>query len=180
VQEIVVEGDPYYMSAVDKAYYQSLEEMYKASEIVLVGEVVEVEPGEILSGVGVHPDEEGFPQMGVMTVRVDELLRGSLKGSTVTVVRESFLNDDGELDPLILEGFGAEQVGNDVVWFLEQRPGRSDEVYEMISFDGLLYIEDGVISTPRAGEGTLAHQTAGRSADEVIDELRALATETQP
>jgi hypothetical protein len=50
----------------------------------------------------------------------------------------------------------------------------------MISFDGLLYIEDGVISTPRAGEDSLAHQTAGRNADEVIDELRALATETQP
>jgi hypothetical protein len=90
------------------------------------------------------------------------------------------MNEDDELRPLIFEGFGAERVGNDVLWFLEQRPGRSGEVYEMVSFDGLLYIEDGVITTPRAGGDTLAHETSGRTAGDVIAELRALATETQP
>jgi len=179
-QGTVIEADPYSMSAPDKAYYQSLEEMYGASEIVVVGEVVNVVPGEVLSGGGVHPDEDGFPQMGVITVRVDEQLRGTLDSATVTVVRESSLNEGGELRPLILEGFRGERVGNKVLWFLEQSAGRGVGVYEMISFDGLLYIEDGVITTPRAGDGTLAHRTAGRSASEVIAELRVLATGAQP
>ena len=176
----LVDGEPFYVSATDKASYQSLEEMYKASEIVIVGEVVDFEPGEFVEPSGVHPDESGFLQMGVITVRVDEILRGKLDGDTVTVERESFMNEDDELRPLIFEGFGAERVGNDVLWFLEQRPGRPDEVYEMVSFDGLLYIEDGVITTPRAGDDTLAHETSGRTAGDVIAELRALATETQP
>jgi len=176
----LVDGEPFSVSATDKAYYQSLEEMYKASEIVIVGEVVDFEPGEFVEPPGVHPDESGFLQMGVITVRVDEILRGKLDGDTVTVERESFMNEDDELRPLIFEGFGAERVGNDVLWFLEQRPGRPDEVYEMVSFDGLLYIEDGVITTPRAGDDTLAHETSGRTAGDVIAELRALATETQP
>ena len=176
----LVDGEPFSVSATDKAYYQSLEEMYKASEIVIVGEVVDFEPGEFVEPPGVHPDESGFLQMGVITVRVDEILRGKLDGDTVTVERESFMNEDDELRPLIFEGFGAERVGNDVLWFLEQRPGRPDEVYEMVSFDGLLYIEDGVIATPRAGGDTLAHETSGRTAGDVIAELRALATETQP
>ena len=176
----LVDGEPFSVSATDKAYYQSLEEMYKASEIVIVGEVVDFEPGEFVEPPGVHPDESGFLQMGVITVRVDEILRGKLDGDTVTVERESFMNEDDELRPLIFEGFGAERVGNDVLWFLEQRPGRPDEVYEMVSFDGLLYIEDGVITTPRAGGDTLAHETSGRTAGDVIAELRALATETQP
>ncbi len=173
-EEVVVQGEPYYMSAVDKAYYQTLAELFNAAEVVVVGEVVKVEPGVILSGAGVHPDEEGFPQMGVITVRVDQLLRGAVKGSTATVHRESFLNEAGELRPLILEGFGPDRVGNKVLWFLEQRPDWPEGIYEMVSFDGLLYIEDGMITTPRSGEDTLAHETAGRSAADVIAELSGL------
>jgi|GEM_PF-3256577 len=172
-------GEPVSVSAVDKAYYQSLEEMYRASEIVIVGEVVDFKPGEFAEPSGVHPDESGFLQMGVITVRVDEVLRGRLEGDTVIVERESFMNEGGNLRPLIFEGFRAERVGNDVLWFLERRPGRQDEVYEMVSFDGLLYIEDGVIATHRAGNDTLAHTTSGRPAGDVIAELRALAADPQ-
>jgi hypothetical protein len=102
-------------------------------------------------------------------------LRGDVKDQTLTVVRESFLNEDGALRPLILEGFDADRVGDRVLWFLEQSGGRQEGIYEMVSFDGLLYIEQGVVATPRAGEGTLAHRTAGRDADEVIAELRSVA-----
>ena len=36
---------------------------------------------------------------------------------------------------------------------MEQSAGRPDGVYEMISFDGLLYIENEVITTSRTGRG---------------------------
>jgi hypothetical protein len=49
-----------------------------------------------------------------------------MRPATITLADglESFLNEGGKLRPLIFEGFGADRVGNDLLWFLEQSAGR--------------------------------------------------------
>jgi hypothetical protein len=170
-----VAGEPYHLETVDKAYFQTLGEMYLASELVITGEVAGVEPGGILGATGGHPDEGGLPQMGVITVRIDEVLRGQFEGPTVMVVRESYFNERGTLRPLSLDGLVTDKVGDEVLWFLEHSAGRPAGTYEHVSLDGLLYILDGAVTTPLEGEGRLAHRLIGTPIADLLDDLAVLA-----
>lgn len=167
------ESDAAILIATDKAHFASLGEMFDAAEIVVHGEVVKVERGEILSA-GAPEGEDSFLQMGYFTIRVDEALKGAT-GDTIVVVREAFVTSDAGSKPVIVNGIAPNVEGDEVVWFLEQSEGR-DGVWEQVSYDGLLNVRDGKVATDLDSDG-LARSLVGTQLSNLLAAVRTCAVD---
>ncbi len=167
-------ADPVYVQVSDKAYYATTDEMAAAAEIVVLGEVVKVELGET-DAPGAPASEDSFTQMAFYTVAVTEALKGD-PGDNVVVWRESFEVSGKEIRPISFQGILPNEVGDQVLWFLEPAAG-SPGVWEQISLDGVLEVKDGLIFSELDRDGGLADRLRGKPVDEVLGTLRALTRE---
>ncbi len=168
-QALSASGEPVYFDATDKAYFSTLGQMADAAEIVVLGEIVDVELGPILSA-GAPAGEDAFLQMALYKVRVDEALKGS-PDEVITVARESFVVSGDDLRPLSFNGIMPNQVGDAVLWFLETVPSNPG-MWEQVSLDGLLGVSNGRITTDLDGKERLANSLKGQPLASVLAELR--------
>ncbi len=163
-----------YLQVTDKAYYSTVREMFDAAEIVILGEVTQVEFGEILSG-GANPQEDSFLQNALYTVEVAEVLKGDPR-KNVTVVRTSYKRTGDVVRPISFQGVLPNEPGDEVLWFLEPTSDLAN-VWEQISLDGVLEVKDGLIFSELDRDGGLADRLRGKPVDEVLGTLRALTRE---
>lgn len=170
-----------YGHIVDKAYFQSLQEMVAASDLVIVGVVVSVVDGPLLGQDSANAAETQFLQMASIVVEVDQVVHPSGAGpNTVTVESMGWWADiaDGSRSPIVVDGLGLNRVGDRVIWFLEGRDRTADGevIYEQVSLDGLLTVVDGRIQTDLVGEDRLANRLEGLTVDELVAQIRSVST----
>ena len=142
--------------------------MFDEAPLVVLGEVVAVARGATLSE-GTHPDEDSFLVMGLYTVRITEALKGSPE-STIIVRRTSFSQSGDELRPVALEGILPNDVGDSVLWFLEESNGNPG-VWEGFRLQGIFEVRDGTVVSELNVEHGPAHQVDGRQLAEVLELL---------
>lgn len=167
-------AEPVYLQVSDKAYYATTDDMAAAAEIVVLGEVVRVEPGET-DAPGAPAGEDSFTQMALYTVKVIEALKGD-PGNSIVVWREGFEVSGKEVRPIAFQGILPNEVGDQVLWFLEPAVGNPG-VWEQVSLDGVLEVKDGLIFSELDRDGGLADQLRGKPVDEVLGTLRTLTLE---
>lgn len=137
--------------------------MAEAAELIVIGEVVNVElaGGEIGAGAG----EDSFPQMALNTVEVTEVIKGTPMDEVV-VGQLSFQRGSDGLREVAVDGVLPSRVGDRVLLFLEQAPN-SEWDWEAVSLDGLLWLDGGTVrSTITAGR--LGAELNGQLLDVVV------------
>lgn len=161
--------DPIFVSAApEPGYVATIEEMYHAAPLVVLADVLAVEPGEELA-VGAHPEEDSFLVMGHYTLRVERALKGSPE-QTITVRRESFMTTGEGLRPIALEGITPNEVGDRVLWFLEPS-GDPAAPWRSFRLQGVFEVEDGVVVSELDVDHGPAHALDGLPLDDVLGRL---------
>lgn len=170
-------GAPIKSEAVDKAYFQSVEEMTAAAEIVAKGTVSDVIPVE-MPDLEAPEGETAFEQAAHIMVETGDLFKGSAESDTLTVwFAPAYLLyvDEEILHPFVFDGFTLPSKGDVVFVFLESSGEKSDdgtELLEFVSFDGMLRVEAGKIETDLVDQERLAVELEGISVDELETMIR--------
>lgn len=168
-------ADPVLLHVSDKAHYESLEDLFIASTLVIHGTVVEVVPGEVLSSAAPEA-ETSHLQMAEYTVRAIDVFKGQA-GPMITAIRESYaVNAEGVRD-VSLNGISPNAVGDTVLWFLEESEGRPG-LWEQISLDGLFLVEDDKVVSELISDG-LGRRLTGSPLSAISDRLNDLSERAQ-
>jgi hypothetical protein len=165
--EATNEAEPVYMQITDKAYFSSLEEMAEAADLIVAGEVVTVELGDILSE-GAPPGEDSFPQKAIYTIKVSQVIKGPAS-DMIQVIRTSYVRSNDELRPISMQGVLPSEVGDEVLWFLE--PSRTEGMWVPVSLDGILEVRDGSIVSELDSADRLGRKLEGLAISELLSEL---------
>jgi len=171
-------GDVTYVNMTDLAYYTDAASMAAASDVVVVGEVLRIDEGDVLGPPSGSPEPQGGGalQLGLIRVRVDRTIKGSVDvDSVITFEREVWLSEGGKpVGPIALDGALPPSPGETHMLFLyEDRPEKDGTVYRLVSLDGDLLVDgDGVIratvaSDSRMSRGLLDGTPVGRLIDEL-------------
>ena len=159
-------GAPVVVSAIDKAYFQSVPDMAAAAELIVVGQVTKVSLAS--SPVGAAEGEDSFPQMALNTVAVTKVIKGP-SVDEIVVGQYSFEWVAGELRDVALDGLLPSREGDTVLLFLVAAP-ESEWEWEAVSLDGMLWLKgDSIISTILPGR--FASSLNGRPLDTVLAEV---------
>lgn len=154
----------------DKAYFVSMKDMFDAAELVVVGEVAEVERGEQMD-FGDPEVEDAYLQMAEYKIAVEQVIAGPENPpEEVTVVREGWYATEGTERRVSMDGVGPNEVGDRVLWFLEASDGRAGK-WEHVSLDGLLMLERGKVATALDRPGGVAQSMNGAPIDQVLEAL---------
>lgn len=137
---------------VDDGTFESVSEMGDESDLVVVGEVVEVESIGRLN-VGQDPDA---PEYVAVTIRPSETLRGTSGGDVVLVWAAFEVGPDGErVATRIINGLRPPDSGDRVLLFLDTvDPAFADlaggaPTHQLVRLDGIAYLDG---DQPVAGE----------------------------
>lgn len=159
-------GAPVVVSAIDKAYFQSVPDMAAAAELIVIGEVTKVSLAS--SPVGAGEGEDSFPQMALNTVAVTKVIKGP-SVDEIVVGQYSFEWVAGELRDVALDGLLPSREGDTVLLFLVAAP-ESEWDWEAVSLDGMLWIEGNSINST-ISPGRLASSLNGQPLDAVLAEV---------
>lgn len=162
------------MNASEQQYFQTEAALTAAADIVVVGEVTAVTPTRIGGSEGDSP---------LQVVRVDLKVRDILKGEPEDIVGFEWLawtlTDDNQPDSrLIINGLDTPRVGEVLVVWLEALPideieGADAPSHGLVSFDGILRVEVGGLSTTLEGADRLAYRLADLGLERLIADVRA-------
>lgn len=156
---------------VDDGTFGSVSEMGDESDLVVVGEVVEVVSIGRLN-VGQDPDA---PEYLAVTIRPSETLQGASDGDVVLVWAAFEVDADGKrVATRILNGLRPPDVGDHVLAFLDTvDPAFADlaggvPTHQLVRLDGIAYLE---------GDQPVAVEVGSTAAEELLtmtlDDLRA-------
>jgi hypothetical protein len=123
------EGGPQGSVRLEAHDFDTLVEMQEASDAVIEGTVIEVEPGELIT----LDDDAIYPSL-LITIRVDSVLDGTVEGETI-ILDEADVEEDRPQEDLPPNS----QVGDHGVYFLDY----VDPYYYLINSEGRFLVEDG-------------------------------------
>lgn len=153
----------------DAPRFERLEQLVAASDLVVRGTVVAVEPGRVFGDPG-----QAAVRSRLVTLTIDEVVAGSGATGSSLVVEEPGWLDDGT--PIEVDGVPASAVGTTVLWFLQSVPpltsdaGSGPATYVLTGPQGHYVVEgDRLLG---AG-GDEAEPLARRLEDLGLDGLRA-------
>jgi hypothetical protein len=153
------------MHASEHFYPESLAEMATASDLVVVGEVVSVEPGRIMEGEAGTGD--GRIQVLIVSVAPEETVLGDSNSAISFEILGREITASGEPGrAVVVNGLHAPKEGERYLLFLTTEG--SGGTHGLVSYDGLLRIVDDRISTTLAGEGRVAHDLSGTPVSQVL------------
>jgi hypothetical protein len=140
-------GDFVYVAASERyGPFEDLAAMASASDAVVQGTVIAVQEGRVIS---YGEPEEPSTQVLDVIVEVTVALSGSVESRTIAIEWLGWDNDpeNGDRREIIVNGYAAPKVGDDVIWFLRREDGSvADAVrYGLISFAGRLLVVDGKV-----------------------------------
>jgi hypothetical protein len=139
---------------VDDGTFDSLEDMADASDIVVVGEVIDATSiGRLAAATDPTADE-----FVAITVRPSERLRGSSPGDVVIAWAAYSTDEDGtRVADRTVNGVRPPAVGDRVVLFLQQvDPGFAEfaggaPTHELVKLDGIGFVTGDVVTEVEAG-----------------------------
>lgn len=145
----------------------SLGELTERTDLVVVGEVVAVQPGRVMFA----PEDEPEEQVLDVIVSVKEVLSGETPTRSIVIEMDGWeIADDGTAGRLIIvNGVSPPAVGDEMVWFVNKQDGMVDSAqrYGLASYDGIYFVNDGVLSSTVDGQESLGQRTTGMTLEEL-------------
>jgi hypothetical protein len=155
----------------DAPAYGTLQELVDASDLIVRGRVTAAERGRWFG----DPGASARIQSRLLTLEVDEVLRGTPSGETSTLlVEEEGWTEDGR--PLVIDGAVPTQRGDEGIWFLVD-PGDEDTgTWIVVNAQGR-YLEgtDGELIGADGADPLIGELAAGS-----VDELAEQISRTRP
>jgi hypothetical protein len=161
-----------------------LAELFAMSDLVILGEVQGVERGRVFAGsastTDSSPDASSAVETGaaatggiesaLVTVAVQQVLRGEDPGPTVLVEEEGWLADGRRIS---LDGAPPTEVGDVGLWFLIDTGDPDVPAWVTVGRFGRWLVRDGVLSGPLLDE-PIAIDLQDRPVEDVVADLAAL------
>lgn len=160
-----VAATPVEVTAESVYRFATIDEMARASDLVVVGEVVAVERGRLVG----DPDHGGVISR-VVTIEIADLVRDpSGTGATTVLVEEEGWLPDGS--PLVVNGVAPTAIGDVGLWFLDEVPTGDAVTYVVINSQGR-FLDDG--EAVRGGDPTdeLVRTSERLTLAELVDAAR--------
>lgn len=159
-------------ASVDPA---DLAELYALSDLVIVGEVQSIERGRVFASPdasvdGDADDAASGVESALVTVQVDQVLRGEDPGATLLVEEEGWLADGRRIS---LDGAPPTEVGDVGLWFLIDTGDPDVPAWVTVGRFGRWTVRDGALSGPLLDE-PIAIDLQDRPLDDVIADLSAI------
>jgi hypothetical protein len=146
--------------------YGSLEELAGAADLVVRGHVTRAERGRLFG----DPGTESAIESRLVTLAVDEVLRGDDPGPGLLVEEEGWTEDGA---PLVVDGAGPSVTGDDAIWFLTPVEGPEGPAFITVSAAGR-YLVDGDDLRGPTGEDPLVAELAALTPSELAARIAAL------
>jgi hypothetical protein len=154
--------------------YQTVDELAASSSDVVVGPVASVES----LGTPDTADDPNASEYFLVTVKPDSVIKTSGKTETIAFIWEGFISESGDRAARVIQdGVSMPDVGDRLLLFL--RPENPDRAalfenraaLQVNTLDGILYVDNGKLTTQLHGEGRPAHTLVGQDVNAVSDAL---------
>lgn len=154
----------------DAPAYGTLQELIDASDLVVTGRITDAERGRWFGEPGA-----GRIQSRLLTLDVDQVLAGTPRGETATLlVEEEGWTEDGE--PLVIDGAVPSQVGDEGIWFLADTGDDTTGSWIVVNAQGrYLAGSDGSLRGAEGDDPLVAELSA-----KTYDELEAEISRSRP
>jgi hypothetical protein len=168
-----VPTDTVTMQASELHHFDTLSEMTQASDLVIEGTINEIVPFKLEEGSG---DQPGLQLVSIVTV-IDEVMKGEAEGKVTFGWNGWDVAADGTIGPRrVFNGVDIPLPDQRYVLFLAkltdaERTTADYPIYGLISFDGILRVEDDDLLTTIEGD-RLAHDLAALSSTELSQQIR--------
>ena len=153
------------VSAASIYDFSSLDELVKASDLVVRGQVEATSRGRAIG------NDVNAVVSRIVTVRVEEVLAGSVATSSVLVEEEGWLVDGR---PLEVNGLAPSHEGLEAIWFLDALPPGELPGFLVINHQGRYALEGNRLEGAR-GSDPLVDEVEALGADGLAAEVRRIA-----
>ena len=153
------------VSAASIYDFGGLDELVKASDLVVRGRVEATSRGRAIG------NDDNAVVSRIVTVRVEEVLAGSVATTSVLVEEEGWLVDGR---PLEVNGLAPSREGMEAIWFLDALPPGDLPGFLVINHQGR-YALDGTRLEGARGSDPLVDEVEALGADRLAAEVRRIA-----
>ncbi len=153
------------VSAASIYDFGGLDELVKASDLVVRGRVEATSRGRAVG------NDDNAVVSRIVTVRVEEVLAGSVATPSVLVEEEGWLVDGR---PLEVNGLAPSQEGMEAIWFLDALPTGDLPGFLVINHQGRYALDGNRVEGAR-GSDPLVEQIEALGADRLVAEVRRIA-----
>jgi len=149
------------VSAASIYDFGGLDELVKASDLVVRGRVEATSRGRAIG------NDDNAVVSRIVTVRVEEVLAGSVATTSVLVEEEGWTGDG---HPLVVDGARPTQEGDAGIWFLTATGDDTSGSWIVVNAQGR-YLEDGDELVGAEGDDPLVADLSAGSVDELADRI---------